>query len=126
MVPADFVDSVISKSNHLQHLCTAYHSGLVILDNKQQALGYSCPALNYPFKILRPCYERRTWDLQSEDKITRPNFILLPDDPEQAEEWQSQGIDINPTSDPKAFLIATHGKKVFAILKDMKIDVRAH
>ncbi len=126
VVPAEFVDAIIAKSNHLQQLCLAYHSDLVILDNKQVGLGYIIPALNYPFKILRPVYERRTWDMQSEDHIIRPNFILLPDDPEQAEEWQGQGIDIKPTTDPKAFLIATHGKKVFAILKDMKIDVRAH
>ena len=120
------VDSVVCYCNHLENLCQENHSTLVILENLQDAADYMCPALNYPIKTLRPSYERRTWDMKEEDTTNRPNFIYFPLYPDSLLMTLPAHIDLKSTKDPKGFLINTHGRKVFDILKDLKILVRPH
>jgi len=109
----------------LSVLCRNYHTDLIILNNNQAGAAYMCAAFNYPFEVLRPCYERRTWTLQHEDSTIRRDFIYLPANPDTVYKFAA-GIDLKPTYDATAFLITTRGRKVFDILKDLKEEVRAH
>jgi len=120
------VDSVVGYCNHLKVLCNDNHSSLVILENLQVAANYMCPALNYPFETLRPSYERRTWDMKQEDTTTRSNFIYFPLYPDSFLMALPSRLDFRQTKDPKGFLINTHGQKVFAILKELKVVIRTH
>jgi len=120
------VDSLIDYCNHLKVLCTENHTNLVILENLQVGADYMCPALNYPFKILRPSYERRTWDMKQEDTTIRTGFIYFPLYPDSLLMALPVNLDIKSTKDPTGFLINTHGRGVFDILKDMKVVVRPH
>jgi len=120
------VKSYLQDCDNFNNLCKAYHTNLIILDAWPLGVNYMAPALNYKFKILSPRNERRTWDMQQEDTTIRQDFILLPQMPDSFGKTVHYGINIKSTYDPSAFLINTHGRKVFDILKDLDIKVVWH
>jgi hypothetical protein len=106
-------------------LCKKYNCSLVIIDNRMIQVNYMMPALNYPVRTMIPSYERRTWIMQAEDSTIRDNFIYFAEDEDKTEEIPSY-VHYKKIGDGPAYLVQTDGRKVFAILNDMKVEIRKH
>jgi len=127
VILADWVSQMKLLTDHTNDYCKEYHSSLVVIDDWRTGLNYMAPALDYQFKTLTPSYERRTWEMQSEDTTIRDCFIFFTDDPDKMYDELANKIDFTPLrEDPYAFLIYTHKRKVFDILREIGTEVRSH
>jgi hypothetical protein len=123
----EWVDDTKMFSDRIAGLCRKNHSDLVVFDNWMVEVSYYCPAMNYPFTTMVPSYERRTWIMQKEDKTFRTNFIYLAPDSAIMLKYVPANIHYKKIcEDPAAYLVQTDGRKVFDVLKDMKVEVRTH
>jgi hypothetical protein len=127
IIVEDWVNDSKRLCDQAGEICRKNHSSLVVIDNWMVNLDYMAPALDYPYKTLVPSYERRTWEMKSENKTVRPNFIFLPEDSLWMNNSLPHQVRFKKVSDdPLAYLVETDGRRVFDVLYDMNVAVRWH